>query len=155
MSDFTGSEDEYDEEPRGLRKQIEEQAAKAREAEARAAAAERQLAFAKAGLDLSDPKMSYFVKGYDGESDPEKIKAAAQEAGFIGAPSQEPAVPAAELQQHQAAANLAAGSSNQTFVGPYDQDPEYQQSIRMSRSPDEVLAKVRAAGGLVMDDLDY
>lgn len=136
MSEFSESDDDqqYEEEPRGLRKQIEEQAAKAREAEARAAAAERQLAFAKAGLDLADPKMSYFVKGYDGEADPEKIRAAATEAGFLGAP--EPEVPTQELAQHQAAANLAASGT----VEPPDSNAEYQGAMAQARSKEEVLA---------------
>jgi len=136
MSDFSESDDQYDEEPRGLRKQIEEQAAKAREAEARAAAAERELAFAKAGLDLSDPKIGYFTRGYDGDADPEKIKAAALEAGFIG--SQEPAntIPPEELAQHQAAANLAAGAS----ATPPDENAEYQAAMAAARSKDEALA---------------
>ena len=34
----------------------------------------RELAFAKAGLPLDDPKMSYFIKGYDGELTAEAIK---------------------------------------------------------------------------------
>ena len=42
----------------------------------------RELAFAKAGLPLDDPKMRYFVKGYDGEMEAEAIRAAAVEAGF-------------------------------------------------------------------------
>ena len=42
----------------------------------------RELAFAKAGLPLDDPKRRYFVKGYDGEMEAEAIRAAAVEAGF-------------------------------------------------------------------------
>lgn len=45
--------------------------------------AKRELAFAKAGIDPSDPKMKYFVKGYDGELTPSAVKAAAAEAGFL------------------------------------------------------------------------
>ena len=44
---------------RNLRKK----AKAADEAERRAAKAERELAFAKAGLDLGDAKVGYFVKG--------------------------------------------------------------------------------------------
>lgn len=43
----------------------------------------REIAFAKAGLPLSDPKMNYFIKGYDGELDAEAIREAAAQAGFI------------------------------------------------------------------------
>lgn len=48
----------------------------------------RELAFAKAGLPMDDPKMNYFIKGYDGEMDAEAIRAAALEAGFLAAQSQ-------------------------------------------------------------------
>ena len=43
----------------------------------------RELAFAKAGLSLEDPKMKYFVKGYDGEMTAEAIREAALESGFL------------------------------------------------------------------------
>lgn len=43
----------------------------------------RELAFAKAGIALDDPKMRYFVKGYDGELEADVIREAATEAGFI------------------------------------------------------------------------
>jgi hypothetical protein len=47
------------------------------------AEAKRQLAFAKAGIDIEDPKMKYFVRGYDGEMTAAAVKAAAAEAGFV------------------------------------------------------------------------
>lgn len=129
MSEFTDSEIEHEpEEPRGLRKQIEEQAAKAREAEARAAAAERELAFAKAGLPLSDPKMGYFVKGYDGDLTPEAIKAAAEAAGFLAPPA--PEVPAEELAQHQQAATLAATGT----ISTPDESAQYQAELAAAAS---------------------
>lgn len=43
----------------------------------------RELAFAKAGIALDDPKMRYFVKGYEGDLEAEAIREAATEAGFI------------------------------------------------------------------------
>lgn len=43
----------------------------------------RELAFAKAGISLNDPKLKYFVKGYDGELEAEAIREAAVEAGFL------------------------------------------------------------------------
>ena len=47
----------------------------------------RELAFAKAGLPMDDPKMNYFIKGYDGEMDADAIRAAAMEAGFLASQS--------------------------------------------------------------------
>lgn len=48
----------------------------------------RELAFAKAGLALDDPKLKYFVKGYDGEMTAEAIREAASEAGFLSSQPQ-------------------------------------------------------------------
>ena len=45
----------------------------------------RELAFARAGLPLEDPKMNYFIKGYEGEMSADAIRQAALEAGFIAA----------------------------------------------------------------------
>ena len=47
----------------------------------------RELAFTKAGINPDDPKMRYFVKGYDGEMTAEAVRQAAMEAGFL-APQQ-------------------------------------------------------------------
>jgi hypothetical protein len=66
----------------GLRKQARRASQLERELEA----ARRELAFAKVpGLDTSDPKVGYFVKGYEGEVTPEAIQQAAAAAGFIQA----------------------------------------------------------------------
>ena len=58
-----------------------------RKARKEADTAKKELAFLKAGIDTTDPKMSYFVKGYDGDISAEAIKTAALEAGFIQDPS--------------------------------------------------------------------
>ena len=49
----------------------------------------RELAFAKAGLPMSDPKMNYFIKGYDGEMTAEAIRQDALESGFLASQGQE------------------------------------------------------------------
>ena len=63
--------------------------------------AEKALAFYKAGIDPDAPGMTqYFVKAYDGEVTPEKIREAAAAAGIIQAPEQTPeAIAAAQAQQ--------------------------------------------------------
>ena len=48
----------------------------------------RKLAFYEAGIPMNDPKIKYFINGYDGEISSDSIRAAALEAGFIG--SQKP-----------------------------------------------------------------
>lgn len=45
--------------------------------------AKRELAFIKAGINPDDPKMRYFVKGYEGDLTSEAVRAAALEAGFL------------------------------------------------------------------------
>lgn len=70
-----------DDSPRGLRRA----ANKSKKLEAELAELRRELAFAKAGLPMDDPKMKYFVKGYEGDMEPDAIRAAAAEAGFLAA----------------------------------------------------------------------
>jgi hypothetical protein len=65
--------------------------------------AKRQLAFAKAGIDPEDPKMKYFVKGYDGELSATAVRQAAIEAGFISAPSENQAAQAVQRAQDRVA----------------------------------------------------
>ena len=57
------------------------------EAVARAEAATRKLAFFEAGINMGHPAAKYFVAGYDGDLEPDKIKAAAEEAGLTNAPA--------------------------------------------------------------------
>lgn len=64
---------------------------------------QREIAFAKAGLPLADPKMNYFIKGYDGELDAEAIREAAAQAGFISSQGE-----ASEQQQAQQQVSLEA-----------------------------------------------
>jgi len=44
---------------------------------------QRELAFFKAGIPQDDPRMRYFIKGYDGELDADAIRQAAVQAGFL------------------------------------------------------------------------
>lgn len=72
--------DEYsDETPKGLRRA----ANKAKKLEAELNSLRRELAFAKAGIPMDDPRMNYFIKGYEGELEPDAIREAAEEAGFL------------------------------------------------------------------------
>jgi len=58
----------------------------------------REVAFAKAGIPLDDSRMSYFVKGYEGELEPDVIREAAINAGFLTAPQQQDAAQSAQQQ---------------------------------------------------------
>jgi hypothetical protein len=78
----------------------------------------RELAFAKAGIALDDPKMRYFVKGYDGELEADVIREAATEAGFIQVEASQEQAPdpnmqaAASAQQRVMAASAGATSED-------------------------------------------
>lgn len=63
----------------------------------------RELAFAKAGLPLDDPKMRYFVKGYEGEMTADAIREAALEAGFLASQQQQEQAPNPQMQAAAAA----------------------------------------------------
>ncbi len=74
------------------------------------AEARRELAFARAGINPDDPKMRYFVKGYDGEMTAEAVREAATEAGFLAIPQQ--SQQSAQTQQLAAAqGNVMAASA--------------------------------------------
>jgi len=81
----------------------------------------RELAFAKAGIPLNDAKMNYFVKGYEGELEPDAIREAAVEAGFLvvqDAPQEQTGDPgvevAAQAQQRVMAASAGATAEDIT-----------------------------------------
>lgn len=123
---------------------LESKAKKYDEAEERATAAERELAFAKAGIDLNDPKLSYFRKGYEGDMEPEEIRAAAAEAGFI-------APPAGSGNADELAAQQRIANAGSEAVTPADPSP-LEDRLRGAQSPEEIMAivaestELRAAG---------
>jgi hypothetical protein len=102
-------------------------------------AAQRQLAFAKAKIDITDPKLSYFVKGYEGDLEPDRIRQAAIEAGFLVTDAQRVEIPPGELQQHQQMGDAAAGA-------PSGGKEDLTEKIRNAQSQEEVMAIMTAAG---------
>ena len=109
------------------------------EAEARASVAEEQLSgyqrrdtFRSAGLDLQDPRVKYFVKGYDGELDAEAIRQEAMSAGFLG----EGSSPVEAEQRIQ-----AAGEGGDP-VSPTDLEAQ----IIATKDPDELRRLMESQG---------
>lgn len=100
-----------------MKKSSTESQKAAAEAAARAEAAERKLAFAEAGIPLSDKRAQLFVKGYDGELEADKVKAAWNE--YFGAPAQPQPTPQGQSKD-QPQPELPA----QVFPGgtPFQQD---------------------------------
>jgi hypothetical protein len=67
-------------------RQLREKAKRADELQAQLADLQRKEAFRSAGIDPADKRAGYFVKGYEGDLDPEAIRTAATEAGFLNPP---------------------------------------------------------------------
>ncbi len=101
--------DENDESPAGLRRA----ANKSKRLEQEKAALERELAFARAGITGTDDRTRIFMKGYEGDLDPDKIKEVAMSTGFIAGQEQAPAQqePNPVQQEQQAFAQATAPSA--------------------------------------------
>jgi hypothetical protein len=135
------------------RKQIKSLEAKARkvdELEAQIAKMTKQQTFTEAGIDPSDPKMAYFVKGYDGEMTSEAIKAAATEAGFITAAEPDP-VQQENLQAMGRVANAAAGAPPMP-AGTEGAVVAEMEAALASGGKDAVMAVARKYGATFTDD---
>lgn len=125
---------------RARMKQLEKENAEAKRLLAEADIAKRELAFVKAGIDLTAPASKYFVKGYDGELSPDAIRDAAVEAQLISPPDSTPS--REEANAWQRTAKIAAGT--QTTQPPVD----WTRRLNDARSPQEVdsiLAEARIA----------
>lgn len=101
---------------------------------------EKKLAFTEAGINASDPKFKYFLKGYDGEMTAEAIRLAAEEAQLItpqGAISQE------DKAAWQQTNKIAAGAETAS------EGPSWIKRIQDASSEDEIasiFAEAQAQG---------
>jgi hypothetical protein len=114
------------------------------EAETRATAAERKLAIREAGLDISPRQLSALLKEHDGEFTAEALKETATELGFWK-PPEEPDNDGLEALDRVRQATAGSGAA-----GAFDKE----SAIAQAQTPAEVLAAVRAAGGLVTSDIE-
>lgn len=144
MSDaeFSYEDEAVDQQPKDpvrahLRK-LEAENKELRALKAQAEAAQKELAFAKAGLDLNSKMAQYFVKGYDGELTPEAIREAAQEANLI--PNQQKELASEQQAWNRVSQAQKNGETSEPVV-------DYATKIAQAKSPDEVmqlLAQARA-----------
>ncbi len=113
-------EEDFDQD---LDNEEQESASDLRKAARRGAKAQRELemlkkelAFYKAGISMEDPKMKYFVKGYDGEMTADAIREAALEAGFVASQGDPNEVPDEQQQEVFSAQQrvIAASAGAQT-----------------------------------------
>lgn len=100
---------------------------------AEATAAQRELAFLKAGVPADDPMTKYFVKGYDGEISPDAIRTAAQEAGLIATQKVDDARTQVEQQAWNRLQKAArAGETSEPVV-------DWNSKINQARNQEEVM----------------
>ena len=149
--DSTGNSD-YDsgstESKPNWRRDLENRAKKAEDSQAEMAAKlasyERRDTFRSAGLDPDDSRVKYFVKGYDGDMDPEAIRQEAAAAGFIG-DNPMPAQPSREPEwtdEMLAAARIQTAGEGGDPVVP----PDFDDRIRATKSEDELKALMESQG---------
>jgi peptidoglycan hydrolase CwlO-like protein len=148
MSDFADDtyEDDYEQQAsetnpvRARMKQLEKAVREKDALLAKYAETEKKMTFMEAGINTSDPKFKYFVKGYDGEMTPEAITQAAVEAQLI-TPQASPAdVDKAAWQQTN---RIAAGAETASA------GPSWVKRIRDASSADElsaIFAEAQAQG---------
>lgn len=149
---------EEDEPQESTPKQLREAAKRGRDAEARADAAERELAFARAGVDLNDAKAGYFIRGYDGELDPSKIREAAERDGFLNQPA--PVQTGATTEEQAAIQRVSQATEGAGTPAPSDYNVDLaelrQTAMREHWDPDrfsmEVAKTVQKLGGDVALD---
>ncbi len=144
FDDFDYEDEVQDRNPlRSVNKKLEKELAALRKEREELIAAKRENAFIKAGIDPNDARFKYFVKGYDGELDPEAIREAGIEAQLIAPPS--PVAATADEQAAWSRTNKVAAGAN-TAQAPVD----WNARINAAESPAEVeaiLAEARAALG--------
>jgi hypothetical protein len=132
-------EDEQEDEPRMVQmsrkdiRALERKAKAADQANADAHAAQRELAFLKAGIPDSGPG-KLFAKAYDGELTAEAIRQSAIDFEII---SEEPSVPNDELDIHTRMTNTASGAVPST--GKVD----INDLLKAAKSPEEVREIIR------------
>lgn len=127
-------EDQQPKDPvRAQLRKVEAENKRLRQIEAEALEAKRELAFVKAGVDLSSPMAKYFVKGYDGDLDVQAIQQAAAEANLTKPMAQQEAPTQQEQQAWGRISNAAkVGDSSEPVV-------DYAMKIANARTESEVL----------------
>ena len=106
----------------------------------------RELAFAKAGLPMNDPKMNYFVKGYEGEMSADAIRQAALEAGFLASQTQseDPSLAVADAALHR----VMSASSGVSYEGLSEEAALAQLESAMEEGGIEAMLDVARQFGI-------
>lgn len=148
--DYTGDEFESDEtdlaSDGGDIKSLRRAASGKKKLEQELAELRRELAFAKAGLPMSDPKMNYFIKGYDGEMSAEAIRQAALDAGFLA--SQQSVNDSAVTANAAAQQRVMSASSGVSFEGMSEDAALAQLEAAMEEGGIEAMLDVARQFGI-------
>ena len=131
-----------------FRRELERKQAEAEQrataAEEKAVALERRIAFAEAGVPLSDPRAKYFVKGYEGELTAEAIQAEAATFGLTQAPAS--AIPEAE---RQALTTMGQAADGTAAPGARDFAAEYAAAAQLPPAEGRAaVARIAAEQGV-------
>lgn len=127
--------------PRAQIRDLEQKAKRATDAETALAAAQRELAFVKAGVDTSTKAGQLLFKAYDGDLSVDAIKAEAAELGLVQPAEEAPAAEQVEVSdEEREAANVSQETSRTSPADvPQGEDPR--------AVADQVAADILAAGG--------
>lgn len=113
---------------------------------------ERDNAFRDAGINPSDPKAKYFVKGYDGEMTADAIKGEAQAAGLLQSEEEQQQQEQTRQQQEQQRNQqeqthfrMDLAGTGATPLAP-DATAELIQKMTAAKDMDELVEIATAAG---------
>jgi hypothetical protein len=148
---------------RDLEQRLNQTQTKAQQAEERATAAERKLAFVEAGVPLTQPDgkpnpiATYFVNGYQGEVNPDAIRAEATALGLLQPAQQAPTTQTAPPQQ-AVFGQMAEATQGQVTPGTRDYDAEIKaagaardRTLMHSLVQEKAQAEGRTTPGVVYD----
>ena len=103
---------------------------------------ERRDTFRSAGIDPDDARARYFVKAYDGEMDPDAIRAEAEAAGFLG--SDAPAASPTPYMQDVLAAEQRIATAGEG--GDPVSQADLNARIAATKNPEELRALMESEG---------
>lgn len=126
-------------------KDLREAAERGRKASSELDAMKREMAFLKAGVDLEKKAGQLLMKAYDGDLEPELIRAEAEELGAITGAAPTPVAEAQEIDTSTAERQALVQDSvapEATTESPYDRGHrEFQDMINEGRPKEDAAAR--------------
>ena len=126
-------------------KDLREAAERGRKASSELDAMKREMAFLKAGVDLEKKAGQLLMKAYDGDLEPELIRAEAEELGAITGAAPTPVTEAQEIDTSTAERQALVQDSvapEATTESPYDRGHrEFQDMINEGRPKEDAAAR--------------